>query len=173
MSFHGFNIGDKGKHTLDRLKDYLDMVDVDYGFFGLLRVRLCNACVAHSIVNLVPDNSVAIGHSNGCLIAAEAAKYGAPFKKLILINPALNKKYIFPTGLKVDVYYVPTDYTVWWASLMLKHKWGKMGQVGYRGDNPLVTNYNATELFGALKHSDVFNFADKLCKHIRDNHGSN
>lgn len=183
ISFHGFNISDQGKNSTDKLKPYIDITDVDYGWMWLFRVRACNRCIAASIINLIPEGSVAIAHSNGALIAVKAVEIyrerqeaqlvpegtireNYPFRKLILINPALNSDYKFPKGLHVDVYHTPTDQATLMAKYIPFSKWGALGRVGYTGDSPYVYNYNNTKLFGSVTHSDVFDSAEDLSLHI-------
>jgi len=169
-SFHGFNISDGGANTIGRLHPYLPLTDINYGWTWRLRVRLCNDCISSAIVNVVDNGSIAIAHSNGCLIASKAAKLGAPFSKLILINPALDTDYEFPSGIPVDVYYSPKDRATLLARFIPFSRWGAMGRYGYDGDNDndneLVTNFNSEELFGSVSHSDVFDSAQKLAAHI-------
>lgn len=184
IGFHGFNVSDRGKNTLDKLKPYLDIIDVDYGWMWLFRVKMCNKCIAASVINLIPKDSVAVAHSNGALIAVRVIEiYRArqlalkvpeseiqknyPFKKLILINPALDVDYDLPEGLHVDVYYTPTDNATLMAKLLPFSAWGAMGRDGYTGDKPYVYNYNNTKMFGSVEHSDVFDSAEDLALHIK------
>ena len=51
---HGFNVKDAGAGTVDRLVPHLThagfkCIELDYGYFNLLRVRLCNKAVARTI----------------------------------------------------------------------------------------------------------------------------
>jgi len=177
ISFHGYNVADEGKNTVDRLKPFLDVTDVDYGWTGLVKVKLCNSCIAAAVSNLIPKNAAAIGHSNGCLIATLAAD---SFSKLILINPALDVDQDFPSGLEVNIYYTPTDKAVFWAKFIPWSKWGAMGRKGSKfcesdakayisPNGAKITQFNSYELFGSEKHSDVFLSAEQLAQHIKDN----
>jgi len=167
ITFHGFNVSDGGKDTIAQLDPFLDTIPVKYQWVWLARVRLCNRCIASSLVSLIPEDSVAVAHSNGALIATESVELGAPFRKLILINPALDEDYKFPEGLRVDVYYTPKETATLAAKFIPWSKWGAMGRLGYTGDNPLVHNYNSEHLFGSVEHSDVFDRAEDLANHIK------
>lgn len=184
VAFHGFNVSDRGKGTIDKLKPFLDIVDVDYGWMWLFRVKMCNSCIAKSVVNLIPEGSVGIAHSNGALIAVKvieayrtrqlalkvpesAIQKNYPFKKLVLINPALDVDYKFPKGLHVDVYYTPTDRATLIARYLPFSRWGSMGRDGYLGNKSHIYNYDSTKMFGSKTHSDVFDSAEDLALHIK------
>lgn len=167
---HGFNVRDRGKGTLDLLQPHLNeagytVYDRDYGWKGLLGVRIHNARVAQQIANSAQEGDIGVGHSNGCTILAMAADAGAPFDGLILINPALPNDRVFAPRLKwVDVYYSTGDLAVA-AAMALRllpwnwggHQWGDMGRVGYRGSDPRV---RAFEMDG--RHSDIFKIPEVL-----------
>ena len=93
---HGFNVDDGGKATIQKLEPLFKMNGffvhtIDYNWMGLIGVRFCNKKIAHAIASMADDDSIIIGHSNGCALIHYAAQYGAPFKKVVYINPALNK----------------------------------------------------------------------------------
>jgi len=161
---HGFNVKDDGEKTIKALTSYFerDGYDVrcfDYRWVGLGRVRLCNKNLAYAFAHLARPDSVAVGHSNGCAIIHHAAHFGAPFREVIYINPALNRKAeLAPQVHQAHVWHSRSDHTVWTASWMPWHTWGRMGAVGYKGDNKRYINYNKEEDYeiSSSKHSDVF-----------------
>ena len=106
------------------------------------------------------EDDVAIGHSNGCAILVKALYQGAVIDKLILINPALDKHYKFPKGVKeIHVFHNKHDKAVVAAKWLRKivfwrnnFLWGEMGNTGYKGNDKRVTNYQL-----AKGHSALFN----------------
>ena len=159
---HGFNVRDSGKSTTDQLIQPLQdnghlTIDLDYGFWLLARVRLCNAPLAAVIARMAMPNCALIGHSNGCTIAWLAAQAGAPAERLILINPALDSNAAFPSLIgRIDVYYSPSDRPTWLAQWLPGNPWGAMGHTGYLGKDPRVTSHNLENiLFRHVGHSDA------------------
>jgi len=167
VSFHGFNVSDGGASTVGKLDEFLDTIPVKYGWMWRVRVRLCNKSIAETVASLVSGKCIAVAHSNGALIAVQAVEAGAKFDKLVLINPALDVNYKFPEGQRVDVYHTPEDRATLLARFIPLSDWGAMGRYGYKGNNPLVHNYNSEKLFGSKKHSDVFDSAEDLALHIK------
>jgi hypothetical protein len=159
---HGFNIRNGGSKTTDKLRPYLEkegyrVDDQDYGYFSLLKVRYLNDNVARDIAEDVKEGDIGIGHSNGCEILTETADYGAPFRGLVFINPALDvDRTIRNHHLRwVHVYYNPDDSAVWWAERLWFHPWGQMGRVGYWGKDKRYKNYNCSQ-YGVVGHSTFF-----------------
>lgn len=159
---HGFNVRDGGKDTIGRLKPLLEAAghtveSIHYGFFHRLRVRWCSRGVAKAVASLVDKDSYVIAHSHGAAITFLAAKYGASFKHVFLINPALNKKTAIPNALWVSVFYAPSDIWTRLAKYIPFSIWGSQGRVGFRGK---ALNYSQTNLDWLLHaevgHSGVF-----------------
>lgn len=161
---HGFNVKDYGERTIKTIAPYFEELGYDVRFFdyrwmGLGRVRLCNKNLAYAFAKLARPGSIAVGHSNGCAIIHHAAQFGAPFGEVVYINPALNRKAALARQIyKAHVWHSPSDVTVWTASWLPWHTWGRMGAVGYKGKDERYVNYdkeNAYEI-SSNKHSDVF-----------------
>lgn len=157
---HGFNVKDGGRGTLDRLLPYLErthnILQADYGWLSLLGTWFYNDNCARLIAGLTPVNSVGVGHSNGCALLVKACDYGAKFKRLVLINPALDRDTEFPEQLdRIDVIHNLYDDTVTLSKWLPFHPWGEMGRVGYEGGDIRVMNHDSSELFGVFGHSAV------------------
>lgn len=106
---------------------------------------------------MVSHGAVGIGHSNGCLILHRAASDGAPFRHLILINPALDADIAFPPSVeRIDVLHNSDDAVVSVGALLPFHRWGDMGRRGATWPDWRVRNYDTRALFGASGHSAVF-----------------
>ncbi len=158
---HGFNVSDNGDGSIDRLKPYIDgeTYDFDYGWKGLVGVMRWNRKLAQALASLTRPGDVGIGHSNGCAILHLSTLVGAQFSKLIYINPALDKDAApGPAVERLDVWHSPSDIPVRISSYLWGHEWGKMGAVGYTGDDPRVTNFDKENDFAlsSCGHSDVF-----------------
>ena len=84
-----------------------------------------------------------MGHSNGCHVLKVAADLGAPFRTLILLNPALDRGTIFAPPIEnIFVFHSPSEIPTLIARFLPWHPWGDMGRGGYRGDDPRVVNIN-------------------------------
>ena len=172
---HGFNVSDEGKTSTGTLRPLLEMSghdvsEIHYGWFGRLRVRLCNKSVARTVADLVEPGSYVIAHSNGATIALLAAKYGAPFKGVILINPALNSQLEVPHVEKVHVFYAPSDPWTKIARYIPASIWGSQGATGYTGPDEAgrYTQTNLDKLTGAeVGHSGIFETFTRIQKITR------
>ena len=160
---HGFNVDDEGAATIDTLGPLIErygyrVKEHNYPDFFLLRARLCNAAMGTVIRdNITPGDNV-MAHSNGCAIVYRAAKAGAKFGHVVLINPALDSKLTIPGARSVDVWYSPTDPWTTLARYIPWSIWGAQGRTGYTGkDAGRYRNINEDELFqDHVKHSGVF-----------------
>lgn len=169
---HGFNVKDAGKATLGRLKPYLrehHIQDGGYGDFKMLGVRFFNDNIATVVAGMANDNSIGIGHSNGCAILRRAAFHTPNIKQLILINPALDNDLEFPdTVERIDVYHNKYDDIVTVSKWLPFMEWGDMGNVGYTGNSNRVFNHETNLMFSAQGHSEVLNNTPMLLsKHIK------
>jgi len=170
---HGFNVKDGGKKTIDKLLPFLNkhaVLQADYGFFNLFGVRFFNKHIARVVAGMTPYGSIGIGHSNGCDILVKSCNAGAPFSRLILINPALDRDTEFPLGdlVRVDVLHNVDDHVVDKARLFLFHPWGDMGRVGYQGKDARVRNHETKSLLNVSGHSEVFDKAMTLYFYLED-----
>ena len=164
---HGFNVKDQGKNTIVKLKPYLDSDEYDvevfsYGWLGLMGVFYLNPRIVKQLLKKVSKGDVALCHSNGCLIAHMAARFGAPFRILVYINPALNSN--VPLGENVDklhVIHTENDNAVkmaaWLRALMPwaplgDSLWGDMGARGYQPGKYLNSDFNPKGRINRLIH---------------------
>lgn len=99
--------------------------------------------IASRLRSQVQPGDIGFGHSHGCLIIHEAARLGAPFKKVVYIAPALRADVQFPPQIQqARVYHSKNDSPVKAAKLsrilmpwcFFGHpEWGDMGNVGPQG----------------------------------------
>ena len=171
IMLHGFNVGDKGKNTVDRIVPYLDkyVSHLDYGNFSIMDVVKDNPKVAGTLAAMSNSLDIPIGHSNGCAIIAEACMQGAKFETVVLINPALRKEFKFPdTVKKIIIYHTAYDKPVWWSKILRycppfvffrDFLWGEMGRTGSTHSNdPRYVNVDVTERAGKSNaHCGMFN----------------
>lgn len=137
---HGFNEKAEGLNTVNTLREGLERrghtaVLIRYGWFGRIRSRFCNKGVAKVVASTVIPGSHVIAFSNGAAITYYAAKYGAPWDRVFLINPALNRKTAIPNVRKVDVFYSESDHWTRLARYIPISIWGSQGAVGYKGED--------------------------------------
>ncbi len=167
---HGFNVRDGGHKTTDRLRTPLEekgyeVSELDYGWFGLLRVRRRNKTVAKILASLWWDYDLIIGHSNGCAIIHLAGNLlkrtqdhtQAP--QVVFLNPALNAKAEIPASVveKVYVYFSQNDKSTWMSKWLPWHVWGEMGKIGFLGNRLDYWNFDLESIFHEkIRHSDVF-----------------
>lgn len=158
---HGFNIRDGGRSTIDTLIPYLSrnhtILQADYGWLGLIGVKLCGGVIAKVIAGMTPYSAIGIGHSNGCMELIKACEKGASFDHLIFINPALDNNIVIPPQVsRVDVLHNVTDMVVSAAKWLPLSYWGDMGRVGYLGSDTRVYNHETFKMFNVEDHSGVF-----------------
>jgi hypothetical protein len=159
---HGFNVRDGGKDTTDSLRELTEacgytVLEADYGLTGLFAVRFFSDNIASVIAGMTPEDSIGVGHSNGCNVLLQAAEQGASFDKLIFINPALDNDFNVPSQVKsVAVICNSDDGVVQMSKFIPFHRWGNAGRVGYKGEDERVETYKfKTESDNA--HSAAFN----------------
>ena len=167
---HGFNVTDGGAATIDKLIPHLtdfNVIQFDYGWIGLLGVKLFGRRIARKLAKATPSGAVGIGHSNGCMELVRACEYGAKYKHLILINPALDNDISVPDHVdSVLVYHNVDDTTVSMARWMPFSYWGDMGRVGYTGNDLRFENRETKSLFHVRGNSSIFNKAECLARDI-------
>jgi pimeloyl-ACP methyl ester carboxylesterase len=166
---HGFNVKDKGQGTTDKLVPVLaekgdyQPVEIDYGFFGLFRVRVCNTGTARILASIVEPGSIAIGHSNGCAVIQQAASYGAKFRHVTMINPALDRDAVLEGADTVNVWHSPTDVPTRVSRVLWRHPWGAMGRRGPSFTDPRYKVFNEDHIFkDKVGHSGVFEYRHRL-----------
>ena len=160
---HGFN----ERHKLQRPKlivlgDELqgrgfDVRVHDYGHWDLVATRN-NSNLARLIFPSIEDGDTLIGFSNGAALIAHLLRLGAKPKRVVLIQPALGKRWKPPACVKhITVFHNEGDMATvagkWWrrATSLLpwrwqeKHNWGEMGHTGYIGDDKRFVQYKTDE----------------------------
>ena len=181
---HGFNVKDEGAETVDTIKGLLEIegqqiTEIDYGHFGLMRVKWCNKGIAKAISSLVEPGSTCIAHSNGGTLAYLACKMGAPFKNVVLVNPALDSnKAIASQVEKVQVWYSPHDKWTGLSKYIPNSIWGAQGRTGYTGsEDNRYFQFNEDEHIGRFddEHSGIWHspvsrqyFVDNVVKMIKE-----
>lgn len=167
---HGFNVKDGGAGSTGKLRAGLERAghtvkEIKYGWFQRVRVRMCNSSIARVLASMADKDSILIAHSNGCAIAYAAAKFGAPFRHVFLINPALDAKLEIPHVEKVHVFYALSDPWTKLARWIPWSPWGRQGAVGFTG-TARAGKYKQTELDELageeVGHSGIFNHTRKL-----------
>ena len=169
---HGFNVRDRGAATTDRLRQPLEDVgwhveEFDYRWTFLLGVLLGNGKRAKRLARLVQSGDVGLGHSNGCAILHRAAWLGAPFKRLVYINPALDADAaLAPQVEQLTVWHSPSDSPVTLASWIPGVAWGDQGAIGstITGEDSRIVNVNKETgwSLSSSEHSDVFHDDEKF-----------
>lgn len=159
---HGFNVRDGGAKTTDLLgplyrKAGFRVKELDYGFTGLLRTKMCNRPVAKVLATTLIPGSLIVGHSNGCALIWRMARAGAKFDRAVLINPALDRRKTIDGAASVHVWHSPSDLATHMARLIPFSKWGNQGQVGYVGEDERYRNFNEDHIVNKrVGHSGVF-----------------
>lgn len=166
---HGFNIKDGGAQTTDTVRPLFEemgyqVIEIDYGFMHLLRSKLCNPNLARAIANLVEEGSTCVAHSNGGALAYRACEMGAPFKNVILVNPALDKNKKLASQVEnIQIWYSPNDFWTGIARYIPKTIWGSMGRKGYTGEfDERIEMFDEDAMFGRFKdeHSGIWQSED-------------
>jgi len=141
---HGMNVRDSGEASMDKLADiareaevFEEVVELDYPWFGLFRVKLCNETAAYMIADLVEPGHAVFCHSNGAAIIYRAVtQYGARFRYACLLNAALRSDTTIPHADFVDTWWSPDDVPTLlarWTRFFVPSFWGAQGRTGYTG----------------------------------------
>lgn len=138
---HGIH-APEGQSNVWRLKPYLELHGLapqvfEYGYMGALWARFANPGVARNLARLAESFGEPVDyvcHSNGAAVLYLAMReHGVAARRVSLINPALDAGLRLPNALFTDIYYNGGDDVAWWASLLPRSVWGRMGRDGYRG----------------------------------------
>ena len=169
ISVHGFNIYDAGKNTVAKILPYFEQQGCttevfNYGYFNLFNPRWRNQKIADKLSKRVRElneqniDVVIVAHSNGCTITHET--HDCVINNAVYINPALDRWRVFPDTIqRAQVWYSPSDRTLWLAKILPFHPLGAMGAFGYMGKfDPRIKNYNKQHDYpiSSKGHSDVF-----------------
>jgi len=159
---HGFNVKDGGARTVDKLAWFarqegygVDIDQGDYGFFNLWMIRLIKSYlrtrVLYRLAKACEEADVIVTHSNGANFVTQALNMlGAEFnnsKLVIHISPALDADTDIPQAVKHQlVLFTPHDKAVKLATFIPFHPWGRMGAIGYTGEDNRNTNHENDEI---------------------------
>lgn len=143
----------------------LDVVSANYGHTNLKTVGRKTRDAARHLAASAREGDCAIGFSNGCPVIDLALDMGAPLKRIMWINPALEPDVVIaPWVTRLDVFYAPDDGVVGWGDLWRRYNparlvgwsspWGVMGRTGYQGDFARAHNWN----LGNVGHSGALEF---------------
>lgn len=166
---HGFNVRDSGAGTVNRLAPALEaagyeVIMHDFGWRGLLGVRFFNCRRVAQLAAQVDEGDIAIGHSDGCNIINSAAHYGARFRRVVYINPALDAD--TPLADHIDAALVFADRRDWavrFSSWLPWHRWGRMGAKG-----PTTDPDRYATIYHDYGHSGIFKKPERLKKLAAD-----
>lgn len=170
---HGFNVGDGGRGSIDRLVAPLlkrlpyaefDLDTADYGRHLLLRVHFFYwfGGTIKRIAGALENADVVITHSNGANYTMKAIKKIVnPNLHIIHLSPALDTDYPYrKRNFKAcDVLHTLYDSIVGLSRYIPFHPWGNSGQVGAKTKDPRVTNHEFTKHIDG--HSDWFTLENK------------
>jgi len=164
---HGFNVRDKGRGSIDKLKPYLkktfpdaliDNDSADYGWDFLLKANYFYwvGDTIDRIANALKDADLVICHSNGANYCQKALNKICNKKiKVAYLSPALNRHHKFNESFdKCLVMHTNDDKTVSLAKYIPFSSWGDMGKIGALTDDYRVKNIDHTTKI--LHHSDWF-----------------
>jgi hypothetical protein len=173
---HGMNDPKQGTGNIDNLIPYLEalgykVLQLDYGWRGLLGVRFLNWWTARRLVKIAVKTDVIIAYSNGVSINALACERGLKAEHYIWIHGALNPEWEPPASSpvsRIDVYFSAQDWTTALAEVLRKFSplnvlgktnWGYIGTVGSKSDNVVFINHEDDQ-------SDHFNWSDNPMKYV-------
>jgi pimeloyl-ACP methyl ester carboxylesterase len=154
---HGFNVRDSGKATTGKLAPRLreagfECIEHKWGWRGIFGTWLFNSKLVDRLMEAIEPGDDVIGHSDGCNIAMWAAERGAPIRRMVFINPAVDADQELPRQVECClVFHDHGDKWVRLASWLPFNRWGKMGATG-----PLVHGFRYTTVQHGYGHSGLF-----------------
>lgn len=176
---HGWNVRDNGAGTTDRLRPGLEalgfeVVEYDTGWRGLFRLRAGHEKRYRKLAGIIKPNDLLIGHSDGCSIINDACWLLSGLSVLcVYLHPALDRNTpLSPRVEKCLVFYSKSDRAVQGSKILLNHRFGDMGRVGYKEKNPVTRSLRyegcEDESIGIMKpgHSGEFKSKGNIKKVI-------
>ena len=169
-SLHGFNVRDNGAATVGQvepmLRDYgfeIDSDEADYGYFGLLDIRMRNGenrrKMLYRIAKALENTDLLLTHSNGGHFGDLSLKMlpAGTQTRIVVVNvsAAMNRKTEPSEATKAEL-NLCTKHDGWVKAasyLPFKHPWGRRGARGYSGEDRRVYNQFHDEVDN---HSDWF-----------------
>jgi hypothetical protein len=137
----------------------------DYGYILGVETRIINPVIVGAMKAYIEPGDIAICHSNGCAIAYDLMRQGAPFSGMVFVNGAVEQTIVRQAPTKwIDVYFNAGDSITEAARLgqelgITDAVWGEMGHAGYKGTDPAINNFDCGDYLGMPKvsgHSDFF-----------------
>jgi hypothetical protein len=170
---HGIHT--EGESPVEGLIPFLDPLSVkypDYGYILGVETRIVNPIIVGALRSYIEPGDIIIGHSNGCAVAYDLMRTGAPIAGMVFINAAVEQTIVRQAPTKwIDIYFNPGDEITEAAKLgkqlgITDPVWGEMGHAGYKGTDPAIINFNCGATVGlpiVSGHSDFFT-PSKLAK---------
>lgn len=122
-----------------------------------------------------------VGHSNaaGIIYRALEMTEGKKLGVIYLVAPAFSKSKPWPWGKfsKLVIHANRWDLALMAGSMLVRHRFGPLGRVGYEGEHPQVICIRESRLLppgDRLGHSDVFatqHQRNKICRRLRSEAG--
>jgi hypothetical protein len=137
----------------------------DYGYILGVETRIVNPIIVGTLRGYISPGDIIIGHSNGCAVAYDLMRAGAPVKGLVLINAAVEQTIVRSAGVEwIDVYFNSGDEITEAARVgqklgIVDPVWGEMGHAGYKGSDLEIHNIDCGRTPGmpvVQGHSDFF-----------------
>lgn len=166
---HGFNVRDNGLGSTCKLLPGLREAGLtpyphDMGVLGIADLRCRNRELVNSLLPLIADGDVLIGHSNGALLCHELMRSGARPSAVVTINPAMKRNTEWPEWLPVLCLHAKDDYTVRIGLLWSKiasmrqagHGWGAAGRHGFECERVKNIEISRHKIAPASGHSGTF-----------------
>ena len=169
LALHGAFVGHSGRNSVGRLgpgfvRAGFDFKVFKYGWRGVFGAWLLNDNTARDLVKASDEDTVLIGHSNGCPIILEALKRGCKARHVVFFNPALDNDVPIPEHVfRLHVFYTHFDIPTRISRFIPGHAWGMMGATGYDGpdikDVLRVRSYNGgvSPVYLVKSHGGFFN----------------
>lgn len=162
---HGFNVRDNGKTTVARLipeltRNGIQCVQHKWGWRGLFGTWFFNKKLVDRLMEDMNDGDDVIGHSDGGNIAFWAAERGAKFRRMLMINPAIDNDKELPKQVELCVvFHDPKDLTVRVSAWIPFNRWGRGGATGLLSKDPRIVN-----IPHGYCHSGIFKTYDRYTK---------
>lgn len=163
---HGIHT--KGESPVEGLIPFLAPLAIrypDYGYILGVETRIINPVIVGALRAYIEPGDIIIGHSNGCAVAYDLMRAGAPISGMVLINAAVEQTIVRQAPCKwIDVYFNSGDQITEAAKLgqevgVTDPVWGQMGHAGYKGTDPAIVNFDCgstPQMPMVSGHSDFF-----------------
>lgn len=122
------------------------------------------AKLSREVMPFIEMDDIVICHSNGAnvlwrMLRIYAKIFAGPYiSKIVLLSPAMNRRQKFSKVHfdKLLCIHNPTDFAIWFGSIIPTHRFGLAGAFGFSTRDPRVLNETRLSFVGPFNHTSPY-----------------